>query len=126
MGVLPVLASERSNGSAFERAIDLVHLARKTLADPSLEVEMLEAFGFTASMLMQRMQQAARSSICATAQALNSSARSIRAWRVAVAAEAVKVAAESGPIWSLRQLSIKLGTVVKEIRAAITEFLQTK
>ena len=98
MGVLPFITEDASSaGLAFhERPIDLVHLARTTLGDPSLEGEMLEAFGLKASMLMLRMQQAARSSICAAAQALRGSARGIGAWRIASAAEAVELAAASG------------------------------
>ena len=92
MGVLPFVAEDASRAALVfhERPIDLVHLARTTLGDPSLEGEMLEAFGSKASMLMLRMQQAARSSICAAAQALKGSARGIGAWRIASAAEAHK------------------------------------
>ena len=98
MGVLPFLTEDASSAAlAFhERPIDLVHLARTTLGDPSLEGEMLEAFGSRASMLILRMQQAARSSICAAAQALKGSARGIGAWRIASAAEAVELAARLG------------------------------
>ena len=79
MRVLPFITKDASSAAlAFhERPIDLVHLARTTLGDPSLEGEMLEAFGSKASMLMLRMQQAARSSICAAAQALKGSAQGI-------------------------------------------------
>ena len=108
-----------------ERPIDLVHLARTTLGDRSLEIEMLEVFGFRATMLMLRMQQAALSSICAAAKALNSSALRVGARRVALAAEAVKLAAESGAEPDLRSSVDELAIVVKETRAAITEFLRT-
>ena len=62
MGVLPFITEDASSaGLAFhERPIDLVHLARTTLGDPSLEGEMLEAFGLKASMLILRMQQAGK------------------------------------------------------------------
>ena len=103
-----------------QRAIDLVHLARTTLGDSSLEAEMLEAFDFRATMLVLRMQQAARSGIRAAAHALNGSARSIGAW---LAAEAVKFAAESGTEPELRSAVNQLGIVVKETCAAIAEFL---
>jgi len=57
MRVLPFITKDASSAAlAFhERPIDLVHLARTTLGDPSLEGEMLEAFGSKASMLMLRM-----------------------------------------------------------------------
>jgi hypothetical protein len=127
MRVLPLVARQASSGAlAFdEPAIDLVHLARTTLGDRSLEIEMLEAFGFRATMLMLRMQQAALSSICAAAKALNSSALRVGARRVALAAEAVKLAAESGAEPDLRSSVDELAIVVKETRAAITEFLRT-
>ena len=65
MGVLPFVTEDASSAAlAFhERPIDLVHLARTTLGDPSLEGEMLEAFGLRASLVILRMRQAARSSI---------------------------------------------------------------
>ena len=127
MGALPFVAGKSSNAALAvdEPAIDLVHLARKTLGDPSLEAEMLEAFGFRATLLMLRMQQAALSGIGAAAQALNDSARNIGAWRVALAAEAVKLAAESGAEPELMQAVDQLRIVVKNARAAITEFLRT-
>jgi len=86
---------------------------------------MLEVFGFRATMLMLRMQQAALSSICAAAKALNSSALRVGARRVALAAEAVKLAAESGAEPDLRSSVDELAIVVKETRAAISEFLRT-
>src|SRR5437763_5292286 len=72
-----------------ERPIDLVHLARMTLGDRSLEREVLELFDRQAGVLVVRMQQAARAGICAAAHTLKGSARGIGAWRVARAAEAV-------------------------------------
>jgi hypothetical protein len=126
MGVLPFVAEDASSAAlAFhECPIDLVHLARTTLGDPSIEVEMLEAFGLKTSMLILRMQQAARSSICAAAQALRGSARGIGAWRIASAAEAVELAAASGAEPELRSAVDRLGVVAKETRAAIAELLQ--
>ena len=125
MGVLPFITKDASSAAlAFhERPIDLVHLARTTLGDPSLEGEMLEAFGSKASMLILRMQQAARSSICAAAQALKGSARGIGAWRIASAAEAVELAAASGAEPELKSAVDRLGVVAEETRAAIAELL---
>ncbi len=126
MGVLPFVAEDASSAAlAFhERPIDLVHLARTTLGDPSLEGEMLEAFGLKASMLILRMQQAARSSICAAAQALKGSAPGIGAWRIASAAEAVELAAASGAQPELESAVDRLGVVAEQTRAAIAELLQ--
>ncbi len=143
MRVLPFVTVDGSSAAfAFhERPIDLVHLARTTLGDPSLEGEMLEAFGLKASLLILRMQQAARfglkasllilrmqqaarSSICAAAQALKGSARGIGAWRIASAAEAVELVAASGAEPELRSALDRLGVVAEETRAAIAELLQ--
>ena len=126
MRVLPFITKDASSAAlAFhERPIDLVHLARTTLGDPSLEGEMLEAFGSKASMLILRMQQAARSSIFAAAQALKGSARGIGAWRVASAAEAVELAAASSAEPELKSAVDRLGVVAEETRAAIAELLQ--
>jgi len=128
MGVLQFVAEDASSAAlAFgERPIDLVHLARTTLGDPSLEGEMLEAFGSRATMLILRMQQAARSSICAAAQALKGSARGVGAWRVASAAQAVELAAESGAEPELRSAVDQLGVVAEETRAAIAELLRAE
>lgn len=110
--------------ASSERLIDLVHLARMTLGDPSLENEVLEAFGRQTSMLILRTQQAARSSICAAAQALKGSARGIGAWRVASAAEAVEVAAESGAEPELKSAVDQLGAIAEETRAVIADLLR--
>jgi len=125
MGVLPFVAKDASSAAlAFhERPIDLVHLARTTRGDPSIEGEMLEAFGLKTSMLILRMQQAARSSIWAAAQALKGSARGIGAWRIASAAEAVELVAASGAEPELRSAVDRLGVVAEETRTAIAELL---
>ena len=121
-----VAGQARSVALAFEEpALDLVHLARTTLGDPNLELDMLEAFDFGATKLMLRMQQAALSSICAAAKALNSSALQVGARRVALAAEAVKLAAESGVEPDLRSSVDQLTRAVKETRTAINKFLRT-
>jgi HPt (histidine-containing phosphotransfer) domain-containing protein len=126
MRVLPFVAEDASSAAlAFhECPMDLVHLARTTLGDQSLEGEMLEAFGLEASLLILRTQQAARSSICAAAQALKGSARGIGAWRIASAAEAVELAAASGAEPELKLAVDRLGVVAEEARAAIAELLQ--
>ncbi len=126
MGALAFVTEDASSSAlAFhQRPIDLVHLARTTLGDPSMEGEMLEAFGLKTSMLILRMQQAARSSIFAAAQALKGSARGIGAWRVASAAEAVELAAASGAEPELKSAVDRLGIVAQETRAVIAELLQ--
>src|SRR5262249_45216533 len=126
MGVLRLVAEDASSAAPVfhERAIDLVHLARATLGDPSVEDELLEAFGLKASSLILRMRQAAHSSACAAAKALKDSARRIGAWRVASAAEAVELAAAIGAEQELESAIDRLDVVVEETRAAIAELLQ--
>ena len=75
-----------------DRAIDLVHLARTTMGDRSLEREVLQLFDRQSSLLIARMHTAAPAAIAALAHTLKGSARGIGAWRVARAAES----------WSLR------------------------
>src|SRR5216684_7619636 len=126
MGALAFVTEDASSSAlAFhQRPIDLVHLARTTLGDPSLEGEMLEAFGLRASLLILRMRQAARSTICAAAQALKGSARGIGAWRIASAAEAVELAAASSAEPELKSAVDRLAVAAEEARAAIAELLQ--
>ena len=110
--------------SSGERPIDLVHLARMTLGDRGLEREVLELFDRQAGMLIVRMQQAARTGICAAAHTLKGSARGIGAWRVARAAEAVELAAGSAAELDLEAAIARLGAAAAETRAVIADLLQ--
>ena len=125
MGVMPFVAEDDSSAALTfrEHPIDLVHLARTTLGDASIECEMLAAFRQKTSILMLRMQQTTHSSICAAAQALKISARSIGAWRVVSAAEAVELAAASSIDQELESAVDRLGIVAEETRTAIAELL---
>lgn len=77
---------------ADERPIDLVHLARITLGERSLEREVLQLFQRQAAMLLARMRSVGRPSAAALAHTLKGSARGIGAWRAARAAEALEAA----------------------------------
>src|SRR5436305_13455602 len=79
-----------------DRPVDLVHLARTTLGDRSLEREVLQLFDRQAGMLIARMRSAAPAGIATLAHTLKGSARGIGAWRVAHAAELLELAAASG------------------------------
>jgi HPt (histidine-containing phosphotransfer) domain-containing protein len=79
-----------------DRAIDLVHLARTTLGDRTLEREVLQLFDRQSSLLIARMRTAAPAAMAAIAHTLKGSARGIGAWRVARAAELVELAGASG------------------------------
>lgn len=90
----PVLfdAGEPSDGITAERPVDLVHLARYTLGDRSLEREVLKLFLTQSRIYLSRLESAADDKTWQdTAHAIKGSARGIGAWQVAGAAEAVEV-----------------------------------
>jgi hypothetical protein len=71
-----------------ERPIDLVHLARHTLGDRSLEREVLRLFQRQSMLLVERLRRTgAGTAWCEAAHTMTGSARGIGAWRVARAAE---------------------------------------
>ena len=74
------------------RAIDLVHLARMTLGEQSLEREVLALFDRQADLLLARMRSARLPWSRRSAHTLKGSARGIGAFAVARAAEAVEQA----------------------------------
>src|SRR2546423_15069342 len=77
-----------SPSASIERPIDLVHLARMTLGERSLEREVLQLFDRQAMILMERMQAAPVEAVPTLAHRLKGSARAIGAAHVARAAEA--------------------------------------
>ena len=79
-----------------DRPIDLVHLARTTFGDRSLEREVLQLFDRQSSILITRMRTATPAAVAALAHTLKGSARGIGAWRVARAAELLEFAGASG------------------------------
>jgi HPt (histidine-containing phosphotransfer) domain-containing protein len=112
-GEAPSLAPE-------DRPIDLVHLARTTLGDRSLEREVLQLFDRQATLLIQRMRVAASGGVMPLAHTLKGSARGIGAWRVARAAEAVEVAEGR----DLKGAVDRLAAAAEEARALIAELLK--
>lgn len=73
------------------RPIDLVHLAKQTLGDRSLETEVLRLFMTQADIYMQRVEQANDDDArFAAAHTIKGSARNIGAWIVADAAADVE------------------------------------
>jgi hypothetical protein len=77
--------------ASIERPIDLVHLARMTLGERSLEREVLQLFDRQATILLARMLVASIVWVPALANTLKGSARAIGAAHVARAAEAVEL-----------------------------------
>ena len=105
-----------------DRPIDLVHLARTTLGDRSLEREVLQLFDRQSTLLIARMRSAAPAGIATLAHTLKGSARGIGAWRVARAAEALELAGSSGDE-ALAEALGQLKAATDEARAVIAELL---
>ena len=103
-----------------ERPVDLVHLARMTLGDRSLEREVLQLFDRQAAILISRMRLAPPAGVATLAHTLKGSAQGIGAWRVARAAEALEHAgaAEAAPCLD------RLAAASDEARAVIAELLR--
>jgi HPt (histidine-containing phosphotransfer) domain-containing protein len=105
-----------------DRPIDLVHLARTTLGDRSLEREVLQLFDRQATLLIARMRTAAPSGVATLAHTLKGSARGIGAWRVARAAEALELAgARAGEIGGALD---RLNAASEEARGVIADLLR--
>ena len=107
-------------GTDTERPIDLVHLARMTLGDRSLEREVLQLFDRQSTLLIARMRNAAPGGVVTLAHTLKGSARGIGAWRVARAAEALEVADALEVSAALDRLS----AAADEARAVIADLLK--
>jgi len=105
-----------------DRPIDLVHLARTTLGDRSLEREVLQLFDRQSTLLIARMRSAAPAGIATLAHTLKGSARGIGAWRVARAAEVLELAGSSGDE-ALAEALGQLKAATDEARAVIAELL---
>ena len=105
-----------------DRPIDLVHLARTTLGDRSLEREVLQLFDRQSTLLIARMRTAAPASVATLAHTLKGSARGIGAWRVARAAEAVESAGSAGTT-AIGEALDQLTAASDEARAVIAELL---
>jgi HPt (histidine-containing phosphotransfer) domain-containing protein len=105
-----------------DRPVDLVHLARTTLGDRTLEREVLQLFDRQSGMLIARMRTAAPAAIAALAHTLNGSARGIGAWRVARAAELLELAGASGN--PTADALDNLAAASDEARAVIAELLR--
>ena len=103
--------------------IDRDHLARMTLGEPALEREVLALFDRQADMMLARMHDSTPAIAAAAAHTLKGSARSIGAWRVASAAEAVELAMTS-PVAEFNGAVDKLAAAVAESKSAIAEFLR--
>jgi Hpt domain len=122
----PLAPNGRAQGGrvspAAEPVIDLVHLARMTLGDKSLE-EVLALFERQSGILLARMRQVPFPAAGAFAITLKGSAGGIGAWRVAEAAEAVERAVTGRDPADLVDALERLARAIDETRAAIAELL---
>jgi HPt (histidine-containing phosphotransfer) domain-containing protein len=107
----------------MERPIDLVHLARMTLGERSLEREVLQLFDRQAAILVARMETAPADAIPSLAHTLKGSARAIGAGSVARAAEAVELMERAADA-DLRRALAALGTTTQEARSFIADLLR--
>jgi HPt (histidine-containing phosphotransfer) domain-containing protein len=109
--------------ASIERPIDLVHLARMTLGERSLEREVLQLFDRQALILMERLQVAPVDAVPSLAHTLKGSARAIGAAHVARAAEAVEAMDAADQADFRRALGV-LRAATEEARGFIAELLR--
>nr|CAD6603877.1 transcriptional regulator [Rhizobium sp. Khangiran2] len=76
-------ATQRGLSLSQSRPIDLVHLARQTMGDKTLEVEILQIFARQARKAMLEMSSGESSAIIAAAHRLKGAASSVGAFTVA-------------------------------------------
>jgi len=72
------------------RPIDLVHLAKQTMGDKALEIEVLQMFARQARACLQDIASGESAKVGAAAHRLKGAASSIGAFRVSQSAEAVE------------------------------------
>jgi HPt (histidine-containing phosphotransfer) domain-containing protein len=107
-----------------EPPIDVGHLARTSLGERHLELQVLQLFDRQAEMLLGCMRGMDRGGVANAAHTLAGSAREIGAWRVAEAAAALERAvAENRDLGSALQT---LDCAVVEARLAICAMLRTQ
>lgn len=88
-----IAESPRSPAEQCPRPVDLVHLARYTLGNRALELEVLQLFAAQAPSLLERLRLAADERAWhEAAHALKGSARAIGAWPLGKAAETAEAA----------------------------------
>jgi HPt (histidine-containing phosphotransfer) domain-containing protein len=119
----PVTGDRRSPSASIERPIDLVHLARMTLGERSLEREVLQLFDRQAMILLERMQAAPVEAVPMLAHTLKGSARAIGAAHVARAAEAVETTDATDQAVFKRAMGV-LRAATEEARGFIADLLR--
>jgi HPt (histidine-containing phosphotransfer) domain-containing protein len=119
------MATMQSHGAtatqavAGEPLIDRAHLFRMALGDHALEREVLALFDRQIDMLVGRIGAADPSDVVELAHTLRGSARSVGAWPLARAAEAVEAAPPAELACAIAALTAAAG----ETRVAIADIL---
>jgi chemotaxis protein histidine kinase CheA len=80
--------NSRATGPSREKPIDLVHLARQTMGDKLLEIEVLQMFARQARNCLQDIGSGNADQIMAGAHRLKGAASAVGAFKVAESAEA--------------------------------------
>lgn len=85
-------APDNARGSApsRERAIDLVHLAKQTMGDKALEVEVLQMFARQARACLQEIGSGDNNRVVAASHRLKGAASAVGAFKVADTADALE------------------------------------
>jgi HPt (histidine-containing phosphotransfer) domain-containing protein len=128
--IAPRMIDSRTGfGGATDCPIDLVHLARQTMGDRALEVELLALFDRQAAQIAQKLgaedtgaaqdSDATKSWRADLAHKLKGSARAIGAHGVAAAAENYEHCARTGILQPVD--AALLVEAVAEVRAALRE-----
>ena len=114
----------RAPADGLEPPIDLVHLARATDGDESLERELLAMFARQSERLVERVKLAdlPRRARADVAHRLRGSALAIGAFAVASAAEAAEAAFEGGEAEPAAEIAALVAAAARA-RAAIAELM---
>lgn len=113
-------------GENFNRPVDLVHLARYTLGNRSLEREVLGLFHTQSEIYLQRLKEAdADKDWVDAAHTIKGSARGIGAWQVARSAEAAEAlrgkTRKSGSLEVIKELECLIGDANGYIESLLAE-----
>lgn len=113
-------------GPNCDRPVDLVHLARFTLGNRSLEREVLGLFHTQSEIYLQRLKEAkVDKDWIDAAHTIKGSARGIGAWQIAKSAEAAEglngKTRKSGALQVLKELERLIGEANGYIEALLSE-----